>query len=959
VVTRTYDVKLTVDDSASFSVGNTIIGNTSSTAASIVSVEPNTLKVKLSNTLLEFSNSEEIHSNSVVISGSASGQLNDGLVPFLSNTYSSETTTASATISSVEYNRFTTAKNADTQNPIVRLISIYYPGEWYPPNDYGNPSGVGEGRAWPSGFPIQLAQVVGATNEDISYNVIFDSDDFRPAPINISGIDQASDGKINELTFEIFNVGNIISSIVENPYISGNNISNATVALVNGEYLHGIDPRTVDADPVDVGTVGDEAYDTLVRARANGLVYDASVVSDIYGIANAAFSYSQTQAVGGTWRNDTFDSRDLLGAVVNIKTTFAQFLDYWPEYSIISNVEGRVVTVKNSAPYRVGDNVISQEGTIESTITEISADNKLYLSNALDVDDALSIDEATYTGVNLDSVPELQDVTSDFSVDFATAGLSSSWSSTRAALSLATGGINFNATSTDSNLIIPGNASNTINGSDFRYIEVKGKYNAGTMAELNLWWYNTVGHFPATGENAVADIYDTSYNAISAGDLSASDEFILIWDIADSSAYATEWVNRTIDGLRIDFGQLDDLDIDIYSIQISNVDAANRPAPLTNSLRAITFNADGTKAYLVGFNIIFQYSLSTPYSLLSASYDNISFDTASQVTNVYETVFNTYGNKMYVAGLGGIICQYSLSRLFDISSAVYDGISFDISTEESSLFSMTFNDTGTKMYIVGNVSDRVFQYSLSTAFDLSTASYDSLNFLVAQTPNPVDIDFSYDGRKMYILAAGSVIFQYSLTTPYDITTVSYDTVLYNTTTQVGAGRGLRFNNDGTKFYIAAQTNTKVFEYTIPYPSTGTTPVDIPLYIVNEEADSESYIEDTFKIDQLESLGEQVASFGLVSWLQYFKAVLPRRRYYKNTCQWQYKGDECQYPSDGTSAIPGTAPEVTANGFFTASNASTADPTLDVCSKSFTACELRNNTIHFGGYPGTGRQVPKA
>ena len=229
------------------------------------------------------------------------------------------------------------------------MFPSHDPGGWYPPNDYGNPSGVGEGRAWPNGFPIQLAQMVGATNEDIDYNVIFDSNDFTPAPINISGIDQAADGKINELTFELYNIGNIISALVENPYLSGNNISNATVALINGEYLHGIDPRTVDADPADVGVEGDEAYDTLTRARANGLSYDASVVV-LYGMANAAFTYEQAQDVNGTWRNDTFDSRDLLGAVVNIKTTFAQFLDYWPEYSIITDVSSNVITVKNSAP---------------------------------------------------------------------------------------------------------------------------------------------------------------------------------------------------------------------------------------------------------------------------------------------------------------------------------------------------------------------------------------------------------------------------------------------------------------------------------------------------------------------------------------------------------------------------------------------------------------------------------
>ena len=37
----------------------------------------------------------------------------------------------------------------------------------------------------------------------------------------------------------------------------------------------------------------------------------------------------------------------------------------------------------------------------------------------------------------------------------------------------------------------------------------------------------------------------------------------------------------------------------------------------------------------------------------------------------------------------------------------------------------------------------------------------------------------------------------------------------------------------------------------------------PIVVVNCDADSESYIEDRFKIDQLESLNESVATFGLI------------------------------------------------------------------------------------------------
>ena len=104
-----------------------------------------------------------------------------------------------------------------------------------------------------------------------------------------------------------------------------------------------------------------------------------------------------------------------------------------------------------------------------------------------------------------------------------------------------------------------------------------------------------------------------------------------------------------------------------------------------------------------------------------------------------------------------------------------------------------------------------------------------------------------------------------------------------------------------------------------------------------------------------------STFGLVSWLQYFKLQVPKRKYYKNTCQWVYKGEECQYPGPSGGNIPGTSnPVLQANTkAITAANEDAGSNfDLDVCGKSILSCQLRNNQIHFGAFPATGRTVPK-
>ena len=133
-----------------------------------------------------------------------------------------------------------------------------------------------------------------------------------------------------------------------------------------------------------------------------------------------------------------------------------------------------------------------------------------------------------------------------------------------------------------------------------------------------------------------------------------------------------------------------------------------------------------------------------------------------------------------------------------------------------------------------------------------------------------------------------------------------------------------------------------------------------LYIVNPTRDPHAYVEDVFKIESLAGLSRAVAQFSLSNWLEFFKFVLPKRRFYKNSCQWVYKGEECQYPTDGTGTIPGYPDGKTksANGFFTVSNSTTSNSAEDVCAKNYEACSLRNNQIHFGGFIATGRNLPQ-
>ena len=98
-----------------------------------------------------------------------------------------------------------------------------------------------------------------------------------------------------------------------------------------------------------------------------------------------------------------------------------------------------------------------------------------------------------------------------------------------------------------------------------------------------------------------------------------------------------------------------------------------------------------------------------------------------------------------------------------MSTASYDSVSFSVTAEETNPNGIVFNTDGTKLFVVGSTGDDVGQYTLSTAFDISTASFDSISFSVAsQDTSPQGIAFNNNGSKMYIIGTGSdAVYQYT------------------------------------------------------------------------------------------------------------------------------------------------------------------------------------------------------
>ena len=175
---------------------------------------------------------------------------------------------------------------------------------------------------------------------------------------------------------------------------------------------------------------------------------------------------------------------------------------------------------------------------------------------------------------------------------------------------------------------------------------------------------------------------------------------------------------------------------------------------------------DGTKMYVQGHtsDTIFQYTLSTAWDVGSASYASKSMYIGSQSGIMRSTIFNSTGTRVYALSYGAEIYQYNLSTAWDVSSGSYASITKPVWSQDNDTTGLGISNDGTVMYMCGNQHNTIFQYTLSTAFDLSTLSYAGYSFDLSSETTALQ-GFAFAGTKLYGMnnvSSASTIEQYSV-----------------------------------------------------------------------------------------------------------------------------------------------------------------------------------------------------
>lgn len=248
---------------------------------------------------------------------------------------------------------------------------------------------------------------------------------------------------------------------------------------------------------------------------------------------------------------------------------------------------------------------------------------------------------------------------------------------------------------------------------------------------------------------------------------------------------------------------------------------------------------DGTKIFLIGTTLdqIRQATLSTPYDITTMGTITGQAMTVGLTMSTPQSLsISPDGTKLFVLNTAtDTIYSYTLSTPWDVQTLTYDTKTFVTTTQEATPNSFYVKPDGTKFWVVGGTADTIFEYTMSTAWDLATAAYASISYAVGVRDSvPYSVCWNSDGTYFYIMGStGDKVFEFSASSPWTVASAAFigSTDILGDITILASGAestpiGLWLAPGTQHWYFVGQTRDTIFQM----KSTITDRIDITYYI---------------------------------------------------------------------------------------------------------------------------------
>lgn len=273
-------------------------------------------------------------------------------------------------------------------------------------------------------------------------------------------------------------------------------------------------------------------------------------------------------------------------------------------------------------------------------------------------------------------------------------------------------------------------------------------------------------------------------------------------------------------------------DVSRINPTVGTINLSNIVVPYSYSTH-IDVAENGTKA-LVAYNQTVSPPVITSFNF-DSSY-NLAFVSRPTGGNSWAILDSTKSG-IYVNNTANMIftCNSThvhkyVGNAYNLSSTTFDSA---ITVGTTTTNDLWLSEDGSKLYTIGSGNDRIYQYTLSTNWNLATASlYGSYNVSSIDS-NPRGLCLSLDGLYAYFLGrTNSRIYRLELGTAHDITTASYSSNFFSFGASSGLENSVRLRPGGSYLYYDNGYSAVEVSLPTPYSLSGAVKTGVTTSLVN-------------------------------------------------------------------------------------------------------------------------------
>nr|AAC62699.1 unknown [Cenarchaeum symbiosum] len=234
----------------------------------------------------------------------------------------------------------------------------------------------------------------------------------------------------------------------------------------------------------------------------------------------------------------------------------------------------------------------------------------------------------------------------------------------------------------------------------------------------------------------------------------------------------------------------------------------------------LAFSDDGMRMFVAGVNNhLRQYNLLSPYDTENAEHF-ISTDLLTADRGPTGLVFSDENDFFSTGARAQFVRQFTTNRPYDASTITLSDNGLYKVSVDGLPSGIRFTPDGMKMFISGQETAMIYQYSLPSPYDTSGAVRDRVEIVAGlfrnaglsvglNEPSPSGFDFSEDGMELYVTGSG-LVHRYFLPSPYGLEDAAYGGSFHTFRESTPLGVVVR----GDAMFVAGDSTDSILKYSL-------------------------------------------------------------------------------------------------------------------------------------------------